>query len=164
MKSFLIAMSLLLAGTFVGVKAEELKPYQKEHYDIVINTWITNTSPENRANADKVYWIMMAHDVKVVQSLTPIAISEYTETFSVEQKDRTQWYRYRVQGIPHPEGSPEKQSMINRIINDVCKDKYTSFQVIAMNGTIIFEYYLNEDAHATDVITVNATSCGVSGI
>lgn len=157
MKSFLIAIGLVLASTFVGVvQSAELEPYSKEHYRILMKQWSIGT-PEVKEQVKEVYWIMQAHDMEIVQLMLPIRLSPSTESFKITMVGTNQAYHYNVTGQPH---SPEQlKTFISLTIDDLCGNPFTSFQIMAMEGTITFKYYF--DGELVNDFTISKCGPGV---
>lgn len=157
----LIATAVLLFSFMVPANAAP-DSYTSEHYQALMKAWATGTVDE-RVQYEEVYWSMQAVDILSIQEMLPIELSPYTSTFEISQEGKTQTYKYAVKGKPFSKGSEEEQSLFARVTNDICGDIFTSFQVLAMGGTIRFEWHFPGHNDFVNSLSINSASCG-SGI
>lgn len=157
--SFIIGMvaAFVIASTISPAQAAE--SYDKEHYRALMKAWATATV-EQRPQLVEVFWTMQATDIEAAQKLLPLILSPATTTFAITQEGRTQSYSYHISGVPYPRGSSSEQKLMERIIRSVCADDYSSFQLIAMGGTIVFNWHFDKEGTPYSSLTLTAESCG----
>ena len=152
---------IIIASLFGLVHAAD-KPtqFQDSHYDVVIKQWATNTSISSREQTEEVYWAMLTHDVELITEQMPFKISDTTTAIAITLDNRVLTYTYSAIAEPAIPGTPEGYLFEKQLVERVCTGKYTTFHLVAMDGTYVFAYHVNGSQEPINNIVITATACG----